>query len=157
VLEYFEDYWTTTGEEISMQLPIFVVTGITHLCCNRNNPNQLRAWPIFLVFIFSEMPLSYQFMIFDLWSDSYPACNSVSLHRKGKRKLPLSLAVPEFSSLPDTHTTPTGCDRGWRNWLGRSIHFYRSVHDHHTFFKWKILAARFKSQKKHSLPDLNPI
>jgi hypothetical protein len=78
--------------------------------CDRNNPNQLTAWPISLVFIFSQMPLSYKFMIFDMQSDSYSACNSVSLHRQGIRKLPLSLAFPEFSSLPHRHTTPTRYD-----------------------------------------------
>jgi len=60
-----------------------------------------------LVFIFFELLLSYQFMIFDLQSDSYPACNSVSLHRQVKRKMPLSLVVPEFSSLPHRHSIPT--------------------------------------------------
>jgi hypothetical protein len=30
---------------------------------------------------------------------------------KGKRKLSLYLAGPEFSSLPHGHTTPTRCER----------------------------------------------
>jgi hypothetical protein len=62
----------------------------------------------------------------------------------------LSLAIPEFSSLPHVNSTPNRCDRkvGGNNQPERSIHIPTGLSmTPHTLLK----------QRKYLLPDLNPI